>query len=161
MTTLEKQLQARINQLEVENTTLKYDAGFGILTRGGLEIEYRKLTGDLYAVFVDLDGIHALNEKFGGSYETVDALIHKAFSMRRDDLVLAIAGKWKSGDEVLFIVRADPDGFIARLYLDLAANGLSAMAAYAKIEDNNLFAAVKVAAKHVAVEKKARGITAR
>jgi len=159
MTTL-AQLQARIDELETENNTLKYDAGFGILTRGGLEIEARKLTGDLYAVFVDLDGIHALNEKLG-SYEAVDALVRKAFSMRRDDLVLAISGKWKSGDEVLFIVRADPDGFIARLHSDLAANGLSAMAAYARIEDNNLFAAVKVAAKQVAAEKIARGITAR
>lgn len=155
------QLQAQIDQLKTENATLKQDKAFGILTRPGLEIEYRKLTGDLYAVFIDLNGIHALNEKFGGEYETVDAMVRKAFSMRRDDLVLAIAGKWKSGDEVLFIVKGDPDGFIARLHSDLAANGLSAMAAYARIQDNNLFAAVKVAAKQVAAEKKARGITGR
>lgn len=160
MTTTLEQLQAQIDQLKTENNTLKHDSAFGILTRGGLEIEARKLTGELYAIFIDLDGIHALNEKLG-SYEAVDALVRKAFSMRRADLVLAIAGKWKSGDEVLFIVRGDPDGFIARLHSDLAANDLSAMAAYAKIENNDLFAAVKIAAKQVAAEKKARGITVR
>jgi hypothetical protein len=159
MTTLE-QLQAQIDQLKAENKALMHDSAFGILTRPGLEIEHRKLTGDLYAVFIDLNGIHDLNTKLG-SYEAVDALVRKAFSMRRDDMVLAIAGKWKSGDEICFIVRADPAGFIARLQSDLAANGLSAMAAYARIENNDLIAAVKVAAKQVAVEKKARGITGR
>ena len=159
MNTLE-QLQAQIEQLRTENSTLKHDQAFGILTRPGLEIEYRKLTGDLYAVFIDLDGIHALNEKLG-SYGPVDAMIRNAFSMRRDDLMLVIAGKWKSGDEVLFIVKADPDGFIARLHSDLSANGLSASAAYAKIENNDLFAAVKIASSQVATAKKSRGIQSR
>jgi len=159
MNTLE-QLQAQIEELRNENNTLKHDNAFGILTRGGLEIEYRKLTGDQYAVFIDLDGIHALNEKLG-SYEAVDALVRNAFASRRDDLVLTIAGKWKSGDEILFIVKADPDGFIARLHSDLAANGLSATAAYARIENNDLFAAVNIASSQVAAAKIARGITGR
>jgi hypothetical protein len=145
------QLLAQIEQLQQENELLRVDPGFGILTRGGLELEYRKLDNpDQYVVFLDLDHIHALNE-LHKSQEPVDKMVRAAFALRHEDLV--ISGKWKSGDEIAFIVRADPEGFIHRLLESLKANDLSGTAAAEKIVDGDLKAAVERASQKVYTAK--------
>lgn len=144
-------LVKRNEQLQADNDKMKLDSAYGILTRPGLEIEYRNLTGEMYAVFIDLDKIHELNNKHG-SQEPVDKMIRRAFKMRHDDLLLA--GRWKSGDEIVFIVKTDPDGFSTRLQSNLKRHGLSATCSAAKIENHDLQTAVNVAMKKVYAAKK-------
>ena len=147
-----KNLLKRIEELEADNAKMKHESAYGILTRPGLEIEYRNLQGEMYAIFIDLDKIHDLNDKHNGVYESVDKMIRRAFAMRHDDLLLA--GRWKSGDEIVFIVRADPEGFIGRLQRSLNKNGLSATCSAEKIEDHDLIGAVNKAIQRVYAAKK-------
>ena len=91
----------------------------------------------------------------------MDEMIRTAFAMTVRDTDLILFGRWKSGDEVAFLVKGDPQGFINRLHSDLNTNGLSAMADYAKIENNDLIAAVKIASDKVFAAKKLRGSTSR
>lgn len=143
-------------RLRAENAELRHDQAYGILTQTGLHTEYRKLQeSDLYAIFMDLDGIHALNEKFG-DYETVDSKVRNAFNLRNDDLVLA--GRWKSGDEILFVVRTNPRKFIRRLQDSLIQNGLSATCSYQKIAGNDLTSAVDKCIKRVYAKKAQRKV---
>jgi hypothetical protein len=146
-----------IKQLEREIEILKHDRAFGGLTRPGLELEFerrKREAPDLYAVFIDLDGIHELNKRHG-SYEYVDSLVRRALVLRHDDLMYF--GRWKSGDEIVFIVRADPEGFIARLDASLAAHGLSATSAATRIMGGDLTKAVEAGARAVMDKKQARG----
>jgi hypothetical protein len=142
------ELLLEIARLKDHVKHLSHDKAYNILTRPALELEFdqRAPEGDIYAVFIDLDKIHELN-KIHGSYEKVDKMIRRAFKMRAGDLLLA--GRWKSGDEIVFIVRSDPAGFIARLQRSLAKNGLSATCAFEKIIDNDLGKAVSAAMKTV------------
>lgn len=142
------ELLLEIARLKDLNKRLSHDKAYNVLTRPALEIEFehRAPAGDVYAVFIDLDGIHELN-KLHGSYERVDAMIRRAFKMRSGDLLLS--GRWKSGDEVVFIVRSDPTGFIDRLQRSLKKNGLSATCAAEKIVNHDLGVAVSAAMKKV------------
>ena len=150
-----KQLLERLAKLEAENTTLKHDHAFGGLTRPGLEVEFERRKSEAkYSIFIDLDGIHALNEANHGNYDVVDGMIRKALTLRYDDLVFF--GRWKSGDEVVFIVNANPDGFIARLLENLKAQGLSATCAAVKIENGDLTSAVQAGIKQVSAIKASR-----
>lgn len=149
-------LEMQNEKLKEENDFLKRDSAFGIHTRGGLEIESRKLAGKLIAVFIDLDNIHGLNQRFQ-SQTPVDKLIRNAFALRNDDLILA--GRWRSGDEVVFIVKANPQGFASRLQSSLNAQGLSATIAWQPIVKHDLCGAVEkaMAKVYAAKEQNKRG----
>lgn len=149
-----KQLQKRIEELERENALLKQDKAFGGLTRQALDIEFilNDYTG-CYAIFCDLDKIHSLNELYG--YEQVDERIRTALSIRHDDMMFF--GRWKSGDEIVFLVCNNPAGFVNRIQSSLVEHGLSGTFAWEQIKDNNLFAAVQTGVNQVQAVKKARG----
>jgi hypothetical protein len=147
-----KSLLDQLKDLQDENLLLKQDSAYGILTRPALEIEYRKLDEDAWLIFIDMDQIHALNEKYE-SYEPVDKMIRRAFQARAKDFILA--GRWKSGDEIVFIVRTDPDGFIFRLQHSLKKFGLSATCNAQKIKGNDLVGAAQRAVRIVYAAKKA------
>ena len=154
MTTFE-QLQERIEELERENAELKLNPAYNILTRPALVIEHRKiakLAGEHYVVMIDIDFLHELNEEHG-SQEPVNAIIRRAFNFRDDDLLLK--GNYASGDEIAWIVRSNPDGFITRLSANLSANGLSATMTWERIENDDLLAACERAIQKVYAAKKA------
>ena len=154
------QLQAQLKQLEAELKELSQDKAYGGLTRPALEIEHRKRSDECqYVVFLDLNNVHALNELHG--QDKMDEMIRTAFAITIRDTDLILFGRWKSGDEVAFLIKGDPQGFMSRLHNDLNTNGLSAMADYASIENNDLIAAVKIASDKVFALKKLRGITSR
>jgi hypothetical protein len=148
------QLLQQLERLQSENTELKHNPNYGILTRKGLEIEHRKLTGSHHVVMIDIDYLHQLNDQYGDQ-EPVNTLIRSAFSFRDDDLL--ISGNWASGDEVAFIVKTDPQGFMFRLAASLANYGLSATMASEPIH-NNLIEACQKALQRVYATKKLRGI---
>lgn len=119
-------------QLLAELEELKNDKAFGILTRPAFEIEHRKVDNAVAVIFLDLDNIHALNDKLG--HECVNDMIKKAINIRHDDLMLS--GRWYSGDELAFIVKGSPQGVADRLLESLTQNGLSATIAFAPISDD-------------------------
>ena len=160
MTTFE-QLQERIEELERENAELRHNPAYDTLTRQALVIEHRKiakLTGEHYVVMIDIDFLHELNE-FHGSQEPVNAIIRRAFNFRDDDLLMK--GNYASGDEIAWIVRSDPDGFMSRLSESLISNGLSATMAWERIENDDLLAACERAIQKVYAAKKERGSSGR
>jgi len=158
--TTKAQLQARNKELEAQLKELSQDKSYGGLTRPALEIEHRKRSDECqYVVFIDLNKVHELNAVHG--QEKMDEMIRTAFAMTVRDTDLILFGRWKSGDEVAFLVKGDPQGFIVRLHNDLSTNGLSAMMDYARIENNDLIAAVKIASDKVFAAKKLRGGTSR
>lgn len=148
-------LLKELQRLQAENAELKYNPNYGILTRQGLEMEHRKLTGPRIAVMIDIDHLHELNARYGDQ-EPVNALLRAAFDFRHEDLL--ISGNWASGDEIAFIIRSDPEGFMFRLAASLASHGLSATMAYEPIIDGDLLTACRRALKSVysAKNKRAR-----
>ena len=161
------QLQKELERLKQENELLKSDPAYGGLSAAGLRVEFRSITDpDLFVIGLDLDGIHALNESFG-SYEPVDKIIHAAFSdfdFRSDDMTienLVLFGRHKSGDEIAFIIRGNPEGFIQRLYTALNKHGLSGIADFELIQDHDLESALVCAFEKVVAAKSLRGKVSR
>jgi len=144
-----------IERLRAENEHLRFNKNYGTLTRQALELEHRKLTGDKFVVMIDIDYLHQLNDKYG-SQEPVNEMIRNAFDFRDDDLLLK--GNYASGDEVAFVVRSDPDGFMVRLQASLMKQGISATMAWEKILDDDLLGACKRAIDRVYELKKMRNI---
>jgi len=150
------QFEDRIAELERENAVLRLNPNFGTLTRPALEIEHRKLTGSHFLVMIDIDKLHELNSQYG-SLEPVNAMIKRAFDFRDDDLLLK--ANYASGDEVVFIVRTDPAGFIDRLAESLAREGLSATMVFEAItEEDSLLEVCDRAIKRVYDLKAKRGV---
>jgi GGDEF domain-containing protein len=145
-------------ELLAELAELKNDKAFGILTRPALEIENRKVNNAVAVVFLDLDGVHGLNDELG--HDEVNRRIKSAIHVRCDDLILS--GRWYSGDELAFVVKGDPQGVADRLMNGLKRNGLSATIAYAPIQ-KELEQAVNEAKRKVEAAKKknTRGIIVR
>lgn len=140
-------LQDEIVRLKAENAELKIHAPYGIYTRAALEIEKRSVSERAeYVVFGDIDDMHGLNTQYG--YEEVNARIRNALQVRSSDLLLA--GLWFSGDEIVFVVRGDVLGFINRVQLAFAKQGMGITLAYAKITDfENIDAAIQASAETV------------
>lgn len=148
-----KQLQAQLNQLQAENEALKTHLPFGILNRQGLEIERRKVERVAqFVVFGDIDDMHGLNSRHG--YETVNAMIKQALQIRSDDLLLT--GLWFSGDEIVFIIKGTPAGFIERVSQSFTEQGMFITLAAQPIEFNDLHAAIDGAAHSVQTAKQNR-----
>src|SRR3990167_8103472 len=129
-----KQMLDRIRELERENELLRANKNYGTLTRQALEIEHRKLTDERYVIVLDIDHLHRLNQEHG-SQEPVNAMIRRAFDFRHNDLLLK--ANYASGDEVVFIVRSDPEGFMKRLQEALKQEGITATMVYGHISDDD------------------------
>lgn len=162
-----EQLQKEIERLQRENAELKADPAYGGLSPAGLRVEFRNITGeDLFVIGLDLDGIHHLNESLG-SYEATDKIIHAAFSdfeFRSDDLIienLVLFGRHKSGDEIAFVIRGNPEGFIHRLYVALNKHGLSGIADFEPIQGHDLESALIRVFDKVVAAKSLRGTSSR
>lgn len=144
-------LQERIQQLEQENQILKTHAPYGILTRAAFEIEKRKLSDGTFVVFGDIDDMHGMNTQYG--YETVNAKIREALKVRTGDLLLT--GLWFSGDEIVFVIRGDADGFVERIRNSFSDHGMGITLAYAPIL-GNIDVAIQIAADEVQARKAER-----
>jgi GGDEF domain-containing protein len=67
--------------------------------------------GQRIVMFLDLDGIHGMNLRFG--YEQVNERIRTAFSVfyRRSDVV----ARWFSGDEIVILFDSDGAGAVRKI----------------------------------------------
>lgn len=145
-----EELQIENEKLRAENAQLRIHAPYGVLTRVAFEIEKRKLTSTQYVVFGDIDDMHSLNAKYG--YEAVNQMIRSALQARSDDLLLT--GLWFSGDEFVFIVRSDPEGFCTRLKSSFADRDMGITLAHASIADHgSVDAAIQATADNVQLQK--------
>lgn len=148
-----KQLLERLAAIEAENELLKTHKPYGILNRQGLEIERRKIEREArYAIFGDIDNMHGLNRLHG--YETVNEMIKSALQIRHDDLLLT--GLWFSGDEIVFIIKGNPESFCQRVTASFEAQQMGITLAYSEIIDNNLNQAIDGAAASVQAAKSDR-----
>lgn len=124
-----KALQDEIARLNEENRALKLHAPYGILTRAAFEMEKRKLTNGQFVVFGDIDNMHGLNTQYG--YEAVNQKIREALQVRSSDLLLN--GLWFSGDEIVFIINGDAQGFCKRVKESFAEQGMGITLAFAEV----------------------------
>ena len=99
-------------------------ARWHILTNVGLCDAVQTLHVGVYdVVYADLDRLHEANEHLG--HDEVDRRMRHALAVRETDVV--IAGRWLSGDELVFLVPAGDGAKTAkRLQITLKAVGLSA-----------------------------------
>lgn len=109
---------ARLNAV-IEN--LITDRAYGCYTRQGLEMKY---TGCGDVIFLDLDGMHDANAKYG--YRIVDEKIAASINAvtRKGE---SFAGRWYSGDEIVLVVDCGAGMDVAqRLMNAFNSNDLSA-----------------------------------
>lgn len=150
-----------LSELQELVYALAWNDGFGCYTRAGFEKLIWPQIKDRarWIVYFDIDGMHALNERFG-SYEPVDAMIKQVLAIvRTTDYV---AGQWKSGDEFLVCIAeddsrdqlSDPQGMAERLMAELKKQGLSATFAIVPVISEQLFQNVKPAVDKVYAAKK-------
>jgi hypothetical protein len=142
---------------------LSWNDGFGCHTRAGFEfVVWPKIASRTrYLVFLDINGMHALNESFG-SYGPVDAMIKQVLStVRSTDYA---CGQVKSGDEFcLALVESDerpildPEGLVKRLTDEFAKHGMSAMYGIVPVLSTDLMENLLPAIDQVYEQKKARG----
>jgi GGDEF domain-containing protein len=155
-------IQLSTEQLQTLVDSLAWNDGFGCYTRAGFEkLVWPEIAHQAkWIIYFDVDGMHDLNEAFGG-YEQVDAMIKEALSiLRSTDFV---AGQWKSGDEFLVCItdlnrgpheESIPMGLVDRLKAALALQGLSATFAVVQVTSKDLAANVKAAVDMVYGAKK-------
>lgn len=147
-----EKLRAENAKLQEENALLKTHAPYGILTRAAFEMEKRKFIDGQYVVFGDVDAMHQMNTRYG--YQTVNQKIRRALEVRSDDLLLT--GLYFSGDEIVFIVKGDPEGFCNRLQNSFVKHNLSITLAHAQIVAGDMDKAIEIAAQDVQEQKRTR-----
>lgn len=160
-----------LNDMRVPELThlvkrLVWNKGYGCFTRAGFEeVVWPAIKGDaLWAVFLDIDGLHALNSKFD-TYEPVNAMIFKALSVLRESDIKA--GQLNSGDEIFIFLcknenreRAiDPQGVVGRLVEAFSEQGMSATFAVVPVVSDDLITNLQPAIKRVKDIKEKRGDT--
>jgi hypothetical protein len=151
MTTVNRiaELEAEVARLKAENDRLMNDAVYGCLTRVGFEMKWRP-GGAI--IFGDIDGMHNLNSVLG--YRQVNTLIRAALSALRLRSNTIVAGRWFSGDELVWSVPAgDALGFAERIQAVFDAHGLSITLGIARAADD-LQAAVAVSSDRVQTAKR-------
>jgi len=122
-----KQIKRELAQARRMLTKLSEDPHYGIYTRAALEFELPRVKSEArYLVFLDIDDCHGLNEKFG--YEGVNKKVKRCLRIRHADVLLR--ARWFSGDEIVVILRGDPEGFIERLRTCMKNEEISATFAY-------------------------------
>lgn len=151
MKSLFNALQDEIKRLREENQLLKTHAPYGILTRAAFEIEKRKVRNGQYVVFGDIDNMHGLNAQYG--YEAVNQKIREALQIRETDLLAM--GLWFSGDEIVFVIRGDVEGFCHRVRESFASHDMGITLAHAPIL-GNIDVAIQDAAAVVQLRKASR-----
>lgn len=119
-----RELREHIRRLEDMIETLSVDPSYGITTRPALEFELRPVERlARYVVFMDIDGLHNLNESLPGKHEEANKKIQRALHVRAEDVL--VRGRWYSGDELIFILSGDPSSFCARLLEAFKREGMS------------------------------------
>ncbi|MBI3098419.1 MAG: hypothetical protein HYY93_09290 [Planctomycetes bacterium] len=114
-----------VTALKAEIDRLSYDDAFGMLTRPALLEHVTRLAPGRYCVvFLDLNGVHALNGILG--MEEVNRRVRNSFALafRHTDLV----ARWFSGDEIVVILPDDATatrGLTQRLQREASEHGLS------------------------------------
>lgn len=147
-----EKLRAENAKLQQENALLKTHAPYGILTRAAFEIEKRKVANGQYVIFGDVDQMHELNTQYG--YEEVNARVRKALQIRGTDLL--VMGLWFSGDEIVFVIRGDADGFVERVRNSFSNLGMGITLAGSEIVDGEIDIAIQIAAEAVQAQKAGR-----
>ena len=144
----------RLHALEAEIAALETDAAYGIASRPGLDRHWQRRQSQSQGhevVFMDLDGLHALNERLG--YGEVDRRIRTALALREGDTYFI--ARWYSGDEIVLLVpKGDAAGAAARIQTRLQGVGLSATYGTAPAQ-TDLRSAVAEAAEKVQAAKAA------
>lgn len=106
---------------------LSTDPNYGITTRPAIAMELRNLKDTpRFVVFMDIDDCHGANAKYG--YEKVNGKIKRACKVRSADVLLR--ARWFSGDELIFVLKGDPEGFTGRLQTAFKNEGLSITCAH-------------------------------
>ena len=153
--------QYSVEKLQNMVEALALNDGFGCYTRNGFELTVWPQMRDQakWIIFFDIDGMHALDEKYG--YDRVDAMIKPVLlDVRSTDYV---AGQWLSGDEFIICITdrrsgmCDPQGMVDRLVDGLKQNGISATFAIAPVVSRDLAENVAPAIEQVCAAKKQRG----
>ncbi len=117
--------QEEIERLEQQLQDLSWDTAFGMWTRAAfLQFCHVMPRGRRILLFLDLDAIHGMNERYG--YEQVNRLVKTTFSVsfRRSDVV----ARWFSGDEIVILFDSDAIGAerkIAQLQESARQQGLT------------------------------------
>ena len=99
--------RSEIEALNQKIDALSWDGAFGMWTRNAfIQLCDVMPRGQRVVVFLDIDGVHDLNHRYG--YSEVDRRIKNAFSIpfRRSDIV----ARWYSGDEIVILFDADVAG---------------------------------------------------
>ncbi len=117
--------QQEIDELMRKLREVSWDEVFGMWTRAAFLQFCRVMPrGERAVALVDLDKIHDLNAEIG--YAEVDRRVKAAFSipLRTSDIV----ARWYSGDEIVILFDAGPEGAAAKLEAlrqSAAAQGLT------------------------------------
>jgi GGDEF domain-containing protein len=143
--------EQRIAELEALVDRLTHDASYGCLSRAGFELQWQP-GGAI--VFGDIDHMHRLNHDLG--YETVNEMIRDALAALRLRADTFVAGRWFSGDELVWAVPSlDAHAFAERVRAAFASYGLGITLGVALAGDD-LQAAVQIAADKVQAAKRRR-----
>lgn len=118
-----KELQRQVKELEAHIEKLSQDSNYGIFNRAAVDLHIVAIEKDIKnVVFLDVDYLHEFNSRFG--HEEANRRIREALHIRSSDILLS--SRWYSGDEIIFLISGDPEGFINRLGDSFKSQGMSA-----------------------------------
>lgn len=147
-----KELRKQNSELMKRVRILSTDVNYNVTTRPAIEFELRDLKKNgespRYVVFLDVDDCHGANIRYG--YEAVNGKIKRACNVRSSDVL--IRARWFSGDELVFLLKGDPEGFIARLRTAFRNNDLGISIAHT-VYTGDLEADVRMCAAVVQAQK--------
>lgn len=114
-------------------TQLSTDPAYHVTTRAAVAFELRRQSESArYVVFLDIDHMHEANAEHG--YEAVNGMIRRACHVRSADVL--IRARWFSGDELVFVLSGNPDGFCQRLKTAFRNEGLGTTMSYTDYSGN-------------------------
>jgi len=144
--------QMTVKKMQDTIEKLSHDSVFGCYTRQAVELRWSEFSLGAHAViFIDIDDMHSLNAKFG--YNGVDERIKTSISNHRKNDV--IAGRYYSGDEIIFIIHNEKIVQCAeRIQSNFISNGLSVTIGISTQIENTLQDTVKPAMNLVQDAKK-------
>lgn len=150
-----EELQKEIEELRAAIEKLSQDSSYGILNRPALDLELRRVEDRVrFVAFLDVDYLHTFNNRYG--HDEANNRIRRALQVRSDDLLLS--SRWYSGDEIVILLKGDPEKFSERLKSNFIAEGMSITIAYVPYS-GNLPQDAAAAKAIVDREKAARGFS--